>query len=90
MKVTAKDYNDMIKKEIVIYNPTVTKLQSEITRAEFIRWYWINVSTYENPELIYLQGRERSIEESIEAGNQFNEWLSEYKATQSSDAAKEN
>lgn len=66
----------------VIYNPTVSKLQSEINRAEFIRWYWIAVTTYENPEPVYIRGRERPISEAVEAAAQFDEWLQAYRVTE--------
>lgn len=54
---------------------------SEITRVEFIRWYWLDVSCFQDEEPVLIRGKGRPIEEAIEAGKQFDEWLAAYLAT---------
>ena len=57
------------------------KRAREIKRNEWIAYRWIEITEHGCSELTYLRGPERPIEESIEAGNQFDEWLSNARHT---------
>ena len=59
-----------------------TKKAREIRRNEWISYYWIDVTECGCEELTYLRGRERPIEESIQAGKEFDEWLVNFRCTE--------
>ena len=47
------------------------KTQSEITRVEWIRWVWVDVTAVSDKERTYIRGIERPIKEMMEAGKQW-------------------
>ena len=47
------------------------KTQSEITRTEWIRWVWVDVTAVSDKERTYIRGIERPIKEMMEAGKQW-------------------
>ncbi len=47
------------------------KTQSEITRIEWIRWVWVDVTAISDKERTYIRGIERPIKEMMEAGEQW-------------------
>jgi len=47
------------------------KTQSEITRIEWIRWVWVDVTAIADKERTYIRGIERPIKEMMEAGEQW-------------------
>ena len=57
------------------------KKLKDITRAEWVVYYWIDTTEWGNTEeTIFLRGNMRPIEESIEAGNEFDCWMDNYRA----------
>ena len=44
---------------------------SEISRIEWIRWVWVDVTAIADKERTYIRGIERPIKEMMEAGEQW-------------------
>ena len=61
--------------------PNIIKKATEISRNEWVLWIWVDVTLMNGEEVVYLRGRMRPIEDSIEAGNQFDAWIDNYKMT---------
>jgi hypothetical protein len=56
------------------------KKLKDITRAEWIVYYWIDATELVDVESVFIRGNLRPIEESLEAGKQFDAWLSNMEA----------
>ena len=59
---------------------TIIKKATEIKRNEWVTYCWLEVTTHCS-ELTYIRGRQRPIEESIRAGQEFDEWFKNARRT---------
>jgi hypothetical protein len=58
----------------------VSRKISEITREEWIFYNWVAIQEQRDQEPVYFRASQRSIEKSLDAGRQWDEWRAAYNA----------